>query len=262
MRVLLRQVFERRRVVAQPPLGQDMALAVVQMGHRLFQQIAAQSQLLAIGQHGFLALALIDQPVLPFAFAVASERRVQRMVRARQPAVHADHVGLRHIELGGDLVQMFGRKIALFHRLQLALQLAQVEEQLFLRGGGAHFHQRPRVQDVLLYRRADPPHRVGGKAKTAIGVEALDGLHHADIALRDQLGERQAVAAIAHRDLGDQPQMAGDQAVRGLGILMLFPAFGEHVLLFRLQHRKLADLLEIPGQVSFSGDGRDRKGGH
>jgi len=108
----------------------------------------------------------------------------------------------------------------------------------------------------------DPPHRIGGEPEAAIGIEALDRLHHPDIALRDQLRKRQPIAAISHRDLGDETQMAGYQAVRGLGVFMLFPAFGEHVLFFWFEHRKLADLLEIPGQVSFSGNGRDRKGGH
>src|SRR5438309_11858865 len=41
--VLLGQILERRRVVTQTALGQDMALAVVQMGHRLFEQVASQA---------------------------------------------------------------------------------------------------------------------------------------------------------------------------------------------------------------------------
>src|ERR1043166_3055568 len=48
-----------------------------------------------------------------------------------------------------------------------------------------------------------------------------------------------------YRDLGDQAQMAGDQLARGLGILMLPPALGEHVLLFRLQKRELPDLGKV-----------------
>src|SRR5487761_1775329 len=130
--ILLREVLERGRVVAQSALGQDMALAVVEVRHRLFEEVAAQPQLLAISEARFLALAFVDQPILPFAFAVAPERRVQGMVGAGEPAVHADHVGFGHVEFGSDLVEMFGRKIALLHRLQLALQLAQVEEQFLL----------------------------------------------------------------------------------------------------------------------------------
>ena len=54
-----------------------MALAIIQVRHRLFEQVATQPQFLTIGEAGLLAFALVDQPILPFAFAVASERRVQ-----------------------------------------------------------------------------------------------------------------------------------------------------------------------------------------
>ena len=71
--VLLRQILERRRVLLEAPLGQDVALALVEVGHRLFQQVAPQPQLLALAEHGFLALALVDQPILPLALAVAAQ---------------------------------------------------------------------------------------------------------------------------------------------------------------------------------------------
>jgi hypothetical protein len=58
--------------------------------------------------------------------------------------------------------------------------------------------------------------------------------------------ERQAVAAIAHGDLGDEAQVAGDQTMGRLRVVMLAPALGEHVLLVRLQHRELADLRQVP----------------
>src|SRR5947209_2550358 len=113
------------------------------------------------------------------------------------------------------------------------------------------------MQDVLLNCRANPPRRIGGEAEAASGVETLDRLHHADIAFRDELGERQAIAAIAHGDLGDEPQMAGDQAMRCLGVLMFLPALGEHELLVLSEHRKLADLLEIPREIALGGDARN-----
>src|SRR4051812_47320845 len=78
--VLLRQVFKRRRVLLQTPLGQDVALAIVQMRHRLFEQIAPQPKLLALAERGLLALALIDEPILPLALAVGAQWRVQRMI--------------------------------------------------------------------------------------------------------------------------------------------------------------------------------------
>jgi hypothetical protein len=65
------------------------------------------------------------------------------------------------------------------------------------------------------------------------------------IALGDHLGDRQAVAAIPHGDLGDQAQMAGDQPVGGFTVAVLTPALGQHVLFLRFQHREPPNLFEI-----------------
>ena len=112
------------------------------------------------------------------------------------------------------------------------------------------------MQDIFLDRGANPPHGISGEAKAALRIKALDRLHHADIALGDQFRDRQAIAAIPHGDLGDQPQMTGDQAMRGLGILMLAPTAGEHVFLVRFQHRELANILQIAREISLGADHR------
>jgi hypothetical protein len=157
------------------------------------------------------------------------------------------------IELGGDLGHLVGPEIAVLDRLDLALDLAQVEEQPLLVGGGAHLDEAPGAQDVFLDRGLDPPHGVGGQPETALRIEFLDGLHQPDIALGDHFPDRQAVAAIAHGDLGDQPQMAGDELVGGLGVLMLEEALGQHVFFLRLQHRELADFGEITVETVLAG---------
>ena len=149
-----------------------------------------------------------------------------------------------------------GLQVAVLQRLDLALHAPQVEEQLLLRRGGAHLHEAPRAQDVLLDRGADPPHGVGGEAEALVGLEPLDGLHQADVALGDHLADRQAVAAIAHGDARDEPQMRRHQLVGGLRVLMLLPALGQHVLLVRLQHREPADLLEVAGEAAGAADDR------
>src|SRR5262249_24731022 len=91
----------------------------------------------------------------------------------------------------------------------------------------------------------DPPYGVGGEAEAAIGLEALHRLHHADVAFGDEFVDRKAVAAIAHRDLGHEPQMTGNELAGGFRIAMLAPTLGQHVLLVRLQHRKGTNLPEI-----------------
>src|SRR3954469_24223750 len=68
--VLLRQILERGRIVLQPALDQDMPLAFVERLQRTAQQGLAATELLTIGDRAFLAIGLVNQPVLPFAFAV------------------------------------------------------------------------------------------------------------------------------------------------------------------------------------------------
>src|SRR4051812_6903482 len=126
--VMLRQVFQRGRFVPQPALRQDMALALVQVGHGALQQGAALAQLLALGQGDFLRILLVHQPILPFPLAIGAQRRIERVVGAGKASVHVDDVLLRHVQLGRDLGHVFRRQVAFVDRLHLALQLAQVEE--------------------------------------------------------------------------------------------------------------------------------------
>ena len=231
------------------------------MLHRLPEQRAAPVQLLGLGEPGLLGVGLVDQPVHPLALAVGADRRVERVVGRRHAAVHLHHLVLGDVEPGGDLGDVLGVEVALLDRLDLALDAAQVEEQLLLGGCGADLHQRPGMQDIFLDRGADPPHRVGREPEAAVGVEPLDRLHHAHIAFRDQLAHRQPVAAIAGRDLGHQPQVAGHQPVRGLGVLVLAPALGQHELLVGLQEGEFPDLLQVARQVALGvelGDRRNR----
>src|SRR6516165_10522816 len=71
------------------------------------------------------------------------------------------------------------------------------------------------------------------------------------MAFRDQVSERQTVAAIAPGDLGDEPQMACDEPVRGVAITVLTPALGQLVFFPRVQHREPLDLLEMTVDVGF-----------
>ena len=141
---------------------------------------------------------------------------------------------------------LIGPHVALVERRDAALGLAQVEEQLLLIGGGAHLHQRPRAQDVFLDRRLDPPHRIGRQPEALVGLEALDRLHQPDIAFGDDFGNRQAIAAIAHGDLGHEPQMAGDEPVRRIVVAMLPPTLRQYEFFLRFQHREPPDLFQIP----------------
>ena len=147
-------------------------------------------------------------------------------------------------------------EIAVIERGDLALEAAQVEEQAFLGGGRADLDQRPRAQDVFLDRGADPPHGVGREPEALVGLEALDRLHQPHIALRDHLGNGQAIAAIAHGDLGHEPQVGRDELLRRIRIGMFLIALGQHELLIGVEHRKFADFLQIAVEAAFGGKNR------
>jgi hypothetical protein len=56
--------------------------------------------------------------------------------------------------------------------------------------------------------------------------------------------------------------MRGDEPVRGIAVAMLAPALGEHVLLLRLQHRKLSDFFEVARQSAMRAYTRQTPSGH
>src|SRR5262249_44517334 len=91
-----------------------------------------------------------------------------------------------------------------------------------------------------------------------LGFEALDRLQQADMAFRDQVSDRQTVAAITSGDLSDQPQMANDEPVSGVAIAVLTPALGQHVFFLRVQHGEPLDLLEMTVDA---GSGRNNRPG-
>jgi 23S rRNA pseudouridine1911/1915/1917 synthase len=66
------------------------------------------------------------------------------------------------------------------------------------------------------------------------------------------LGDRQAVAAVAHGDLRDEPQVRVDQLGRGLGVPMLAPALGEHIFFLGREDREFLDFREIAVEPGLS----------
>ena len=225
-----------------------MALALVEAVHRFGQHRHAHLRFFGLGDGFVLQRTVIRQPVLPFAraFLAPAHRRVERAVAAHHHApVHVDHVLLGHAEIGRDLGHVSGAEIGVLVGFELLFHAAQVEEQLLLRSGGAHFHKAPRTQDELLDRGLDPPHRVGREAEAAIGLELLDALHQADIAFGNEIGDRQTIAAVTHRDLRDETQVRRHQLGCGFGILVFLIALGEHVFLLGGQHREFSDFGQI-----------------
>ena len=89
--------------------------------------------------------------------------------------------------------------------------------------------------------------RVGRQAEPLLGLEPLHRLHQTDVAFGNDFADGQAVAAISHRDLGDEAKMRRDKLVGGVRVLVLTPALREHVFLLGLEHRKFPDFGEVAG---------------
>src|SRR5258706_186385 len=224
-----REVLKSHRLVGKPARLEDAPFTVVEHLKRIGQRRAAIVQLLRGSEGRFLAITVVHQPVLPLArITVLANRSVERSVAA-EPPVHVDDVLLGHAEPLGYQLDLIGAHIPLVQRGDSAFGLAQVEEELFLVGGGAHLDERPRPQNVFLNGGFDPPHRVGGEAEAFLRFEALHRLHQADIALRNHFGNRKAIAPIAHGDFGNQPQVAGHELVSRNAVAMLPPALGQHI---------------------------------
>src|ERR1700692_4729177 len=144
-------------------------------------------------------------------------------------------------------------KVAAFQCSDFAFCRAQFEKEFLLVRGGAYFDERPRTQNVILYRRPDPPHRVSGKAKAPFGLKAVQCLHQANVAFGHYFRNGQTVAAIAHGDFGGEPEVTCDELVCRVAVTLLAPAFGELVLLVPFEHRKAPDVIEIAFTASTAG---------
>ena len=62
------------------------------------------------------SVAVVDQPVLPFAFAVRAHRRVQRDVAAARRRFMSTTSSFGHAQLGGDELDLLGPQVAFLER--------------------------------------------------------------------------------------------------------------------------------------------------
>jgi len=256
----LAQFLERLGVFRQAAFGEDVALTLVEAVHRLHQHFVADELLLGFCNDLVLQRVFILQDVHPLAFAFLAQGNVQGSIAAHHhPAVHVDHFGFRHAKLGGDLRHVVGMQIGVLVSIEVLLHPAEVEEQLLLGSGGAHLHEAPAAQDEFLDRGLDPPHRVSREAEAPVGFELLDALHQADVAFGNKFRNGQAIAAIAHRDLRDEAQVARHQLRCGFGVLVFLITLGEHVFLLGRKDRELLDLCEIAVEALLSAKSRHRR---
>ncbi|MNS86575.1 hypothetical protein D3C72_1204830 [compost metagenome] len=132
---------------------------------------------------------------------------------------------------------------------QAFLLAAQVEEQLALGLGGRDFHDAPVAQDELVDFRLDPVHGKGHQAHAHFRVEALHGLHQADVAFLDQVSLSQAVAGIATGDMYDKTQVGEHHLPSRPQILLIVETLGQFTLLLRRQQWNAVDGVHVGFQV-------------
>ena len=107
------------------------------------------------------------------------------------------------------------------HPAQTLLRLAQVEEQLALRLGRGDLDDAPVAQDELVHLGADPVHRERHEAHALVRVEALDGLHQADVAFLDQIADAAGRSRVAARDVHDEAQVRQHQLLGRIEIVLV-----------------------------------------
>src|ERR671910_2198858 len=97
-----------------------------------------------------------------------------------------------------------------------------------------------------LYCLADPPRGVGGEPPATVGVELLHGPHKADVALLDQILEREPHPTIPLGNADHKPEVLFDELLARPVITGLRPLAEVDLLLVR-QEVPLVDAREVPG---------------
>jgi hypothetical protein len=99
---------------------------------------------------------------------------------------------------------------------------------------------------------ADPPRGVGGEAQAPRGVELLHRADQPEVALLDEVRQRQPPIEVPAGHLDHQAQIGLDEALLGLLVTRLHaPAQGQ--LLVAREQRNAADLAEVDAQVGAAG---------
>src|SRR5438477_10523677 len=142
--------------------------------------------------------------------AVLADRRLQRPRLARR-LENQSHLLGRHTSA---LRQLLRRGLPAHLVDHVAVDPRDAVERL------DHVHRDPDrarvVRDGARDGLTDPPRRVGRELEPAPVLEPVDGLHEADVALLDQVEQRQVAAEVAlgHRD--DEAQVGLHQLALGL----------------------------------------------
>ena len=168
-----------------------------------------------------------------------------------EPGVHVGHFLHADVKRTGNVSDHILRHFAVVGQIQPVFNLAQIEKQLFLRGGGADFDQRPGIEHIFLHRRPDPPQGIGGKTKPFVGIKLVHRIKQPDVAFGNHFRHRQPVTAELGNHLHHQPEVRGNQPIGYFGVAGSDIFFGQVIFLLLAQNRKLFDILQITRKVYF-----------
>src|SRR5829696_3572377 len=177
---------------------QDVALALVE--HR--------QQLLDLGREhgpgrrlvGRLGAAVLDQ-VAELRLAVLTDGRLERHRLREVRDELLDPLG-REVELLGELVERRGTAEARLEPRALLLEPGEVVGGMDGQADGA-----PGVGDAALDRLADPPRGVRGELEPLAPVELLDRVDEAEVALLDEVEQREAGRLVLLRNRHHKTQV-------------------------------------------------------
>ena len=233
--------MQRRAVfLLQPARLDDAAAARVEAGERLLQAGGLHARRLFGLQHA-VRLAFVVGEVLRRGVAVlVVVVGLERDLLPGEPLLHLDHFLGLDAQLGGHALD-----VGAGQRGEAALHRAQVEEQLPLRLGRGELDHAPVAQDVLVDLGLDPVDRERHEAHAALRVEALHGLHQADVAFLDQVRVRQPIAEVAAGDRHHQPQVRQHQRAGGFQVAFRAEALRKGALFFRGENRKPVDRVDV-----------------
>src|SRR5215217_4366105 len=101
------------------------------------------------------------------------------------------------------------------------------------------------VRDGTLHGLPYPPRGVRREPEAPVGIELLDGLHQAYVALLDEVLERQTLATVLLGHAHDEPQVLLDEPLTGPCVPGLGP-LGEVYLLGVREQLALVDVGKVP----------------
>jgi hypothetical protein len=201
-------VVERARLAVEQAEAQleDDPLALRQAGDDVEQLLAGEA--LRGDLERVVGVAVLDE-VAELGVAVLADRGLEGRGR---PGVGEELLdgGDLFAELGGELLH---RGLAAEGLGEVALHRQGAADALHHVDGQAD--RAALVGHAAADGLADPPRRVGRELVAAAVVELLDRAEQPEVALLDEVEQRQALALVALRDGDDEPEVRLDEALLG-----------------------------------------------